>query len=625
MYRPIRDYAVIGNLRSAVLVSRDGSVDWAPAPYIDSPSIFAALLDDKQGGYYRISLVDARENTQRYIKRTNVLTTTFRSDTAALEVTDYIPIEAENTFLPDEAETTFKLKRRVKCLEGTARVRVEFMPRFDYARGTTELSRIERGVHVQNEEKRGVLVTHRDFSIDETTGCATAEFDLNEGEYEWFVFRYNTGSVDISKDSDEHHNDELLHHVEEWREWLHASTLDKAELKSNWHRMVMRSMLCLKILFFEPVGTVAAAPTTSLPESMGGVRNWDYRFTWIRDSALIFKALFKLGHSAEAKQYLNWLTSVANETGPEGMRCMYGLRGEKDLSEYILSHLDGYEHSRPVRVGNSAHLQQQWDLYGSVLDIAWNLHELEPGSVTPKHWSMLRAIAEYVTEIWHEPDESLWEVRGGAAHFVYSKVMCWVALDRAIKIAHVYNYEGNTLAWENEREAIKHEVLTRGYNKELQSFVMTFDGAGLDAALLLLPVLGFIEGTDPKMVSTIDAIDKTLSVEDGLLRRYTVPDGLPGGEGVFLLASFWFIDALVHAGFTERALTLFEKMCGLANHVGLYSEEMDVGTGAFLGNFPQAYTHIGLINSGLLLANETRAADQIAVVERGEEISRNPQ
>lgn len=617
MYYDIRDYAVIGNLRSAVLISKHGSIDWACAPFIDSPSVFAALLDDEKGGYWSVKPVDAYSVEQRYIKRTNIVVTRFTTQTGTLELTDYLPIEPEKTFLPAEDDTTFKLKRRVMCTEGEVPVHVEFVPRFDYARGVTSFSTVDHGVCVENQEKRGVLVTHRECEVDEERGEVTCTFLLKEGEYDWFVFRYNTGSVDLQKDKNEHHNDELLANIEAWRAWINASTLDASKLRPEWHRMVMRSMLCLKILFFEPIGTVAAAATTSLPESIGGVRNWDYRYTWLRDSSLIFQSLFKLGHTAEAKTYLGWVASLLEEKGAAELRCMYALHSETTLEEYTLTHLKGYKSSQPVRIGNSAHLQEQWDIYGSVVELVWRLHELEPGSIDESTWKVVRAIAEYATGIWHDPDEGLWEVRGGAAHFTYSKVMLWVALDRAVRLAQAYGYEGEVPAWQNERDALRHEILTRGFSEERNSFVQTFDGTDLDASLLLLSAVGFIDGTDPKMVGTIRAIESELSCGEGLLLRYTSPDGLPGGEGAFLLASFWYIDALVHAGEVEKASGLFEKMVARANHVALFSEEMHPKTGEFLGNYPQAYTHIGLINSALLLAKHTDCTSAIKHAEKG--------
>ena len=602
MYRSIRDYAIIGNLRSAALVSKDGSIDWAPAPFIDSPSVFAALLDDKEGGFWQVAPDESYSATQSYIEETNVLKTVFTSQSGVLELIDFFPIEEEKTFVPAEHDTTFKIKRRITCLSGSCRIRVLFVPRFDYARGTTELRNIDRGVYIQNGSHRGVLVSHHPYVIEKNR--ASARIELSEGESEFLVFRYNTGRVALEKDNKEHHNDELEEAIAFWREWTDRCDLDACPVMGPWQDIIVRSALVLKILFFETVGTVAAAPTTSLPEAIGGVRNWDYRYTWLRDSSFIFEAFFRLGHVVEAETYLDWLIANCYEQDdPAHFQIMYGLRGERELSEEILTHLEGYEGSQPVRVGNDAYLQQQWDIYGSIFDVVWQLHSLRGKvAVDEKRWRVLRAVANYVADIWEQPDEGLWEVRSEKAHYVYSKVMCWVALDRAVKLSKTYGFEGEVVAWERERDRIREAVLTRGFSETLQSFTQQFDSENLDAAVLLLPAVGFIDGKDPKMISTIRAVQAKLSAKNGLLVRYTSADGLPGREGAFILASFWMVNALLRAGAIDEAESLFNTLVEKANHVGLFSEEIDPVSGAFLGNFPQAYTHVGLINSAIMLS-----------------------
>lgn len=603
MYRPIRDYAVIGNLRSAALVGMDGSIDWAPAPFIDSPSVFASLLDDTNGGFFKIAPKDAFESRQWYIDDTNVLVTEFTTETGVVQVTDFIPIEADKSFVPEEEETTFKIKRKVACLKGVVEMRVVFMPRFDYARGTTELSFIRRGILAHNVEKRGILVTRRAFKLDEQLNIASHSMRMRENDIEFFVFRYNTGEVDIKKDEIVHHEKELERTIEEWREWAHRCEFGTCEINGTWRNEIIRSALLLKILFFEPIGTIAAAPTTSLPEWIGGIRNWDYRFTWIRDSSFVFNSFFGLGHVTEAEEYLNWLVTVCSMSSPQDLQIMYGLRGEVTLTEETLTHLEGYRGSAPVRIGNGAYQQHQWDIYGSVLDVAYKLARHTKTALNSKgeRWKVLRGLADHVVTIWREPDEGLWEVRNGRRHFVYSKVMCWVALDRAIKMVHEHDLEGDTDTWARERDLIYEEIMTRGFNTSLNSFVQSFDASELDAALLLLPETGILSGDDPKMLGTIKAIEQHLMRSDGLLMRYTEADGLPGEEGAFFLSSFWLVNAYAHAGEVDTAHALFERLLSLSNHVGLYAEEIDPKTGEFLGNFPQAYTHIGLINSALLL------------------------
>ena len=371
-----------------------------------------------------------------------------------------------------------------------------------------------------------------------------------------------------------------------------------------WKDMIRRSALVLKVLFFEPVGTVAAAATTSLPEEIGGVRNWDYRFTWLRDSAFIFESFFRLGHTKEAKQYIRWLLDECKKQGdPQHLKIMYPLEGGVcGKEEEILPHLKGYERSKPVRIGNAAVDQKQWDIYGSIFDVVWQLHELENKNVIDVvSWQFLREVANYVADIWDQPDEGLWEVRGGKDHFVYSKVMCWVALDRALRIAEAYGYGGECEKWRAQRDAIYAAVMEKGWNEKLQAFTHSFNSEELDATALLFPKVGFIKGTDPKMCSTISAIRKRLGDGKGLLYRHTFSDGLPGSPGADLFASFWLVDALVCAGQIDDAQEIFEHVLELANHVGLYAEEIDPETGEFLGNFPQAYTHVGLINSAVRL------------------------
>ncbi len=600
-YTPIRDYALITNRRSAVLVSKHGSIDWAPAPFIDSPSVFGALLDENQGGYWRIRPSGDYSVEQFYVERTNIIVTEFTTPTGILEVTDYLPLEEEKFYVPATEDTTFKIKRRVRCLDGEVEVEMLFEPRFDYGRGTTRMSPIERGIYAQHNEMHGVLVIHQPYDLNESAGLARSVFTLQQGESDFIVFRYNAGDVDLLKDSNEHHEEELELTISKHRSWCDKYDLPNEQVPSRWKRQVLRSKLVLKALFFEPVGTIAAAPTTSLPEWIGGVRNWDYRFTWIRDSSFVLGAFFKLGHVAEAESYLNWLINICSIEGAENLKIMYGMRSEVDLDEQILPHLEGYRHSKPVRIGNGAHDQRQWDIYGSVLNVAYHLYELKGQQPDMHRWRTFRDIADHVCRVWEEPDEGLWEVRGGAQRFTYSAVMNWVALDRVIRLAEEYGLEGDIETWRAERRRIHDAILTQGWSEEKQAFTQAFESEELDAAILLMPIVGFIDATDPRFVSTMRAIERELLVNHCLVLRYIAEDGLPGREGAFLLSSFWYVDALALAGELPKAIELFEELLTFANHVGLYAEEIHPETHEFLGNFPQAYTHIGLINSALLL------------------------
>lgn len=602
MYTPIRDYGIIGNRRSAVLVSLRGSIDWAPAPFIDSPSVFGALLDHEKGGFWKIAPLGGYSSRQWYVKDTNILVTEFTTHEGVVEVTDYLPLEMERHYMPQEEDVTFKLKRKVTCVQGSMAIEVVYAPRFNYAQGETTLESIERGVLAVHEHGKAVMVNHRSYEIHDNVARCEARF--SEGDSEFFVFRHNMGEVDIKKDSNEHHEEELAETIALHRDWVLNCETGTCQLPSQWQEHLVRSKLVLKNLFFEPTGTIAAAATTSLPEWVGGVRNWDYRFTWLRDSSFLLEAFFKLGHVTEAENYLNWLVNVCAMEGPEKLKIMYGLKSETNLEEKSLPHLEGYMGSRPVRIGNGAHDQRQWDIYGSVIDVAYRLSELTGKAPDTPRWYVLRGIADHVCTIWQEPDEGLWEVRGGARRFTYSALMNWVALDRAIRLNERYSLEGDVETWRTHRRAIRDAIFELGWSDTKQAFTQSFESEDLDAAILLLPTFGFISGNEPKMVATIRAIERELSCgEEGvLIKRYTAEDGLPGEEGAFLLSSFWYVDALVLAGETDRAHLVFERLLSFANHIGLYAEEIHPETKDFLGNFPQAYTHIGLINSALLLS-----------------------
>ena len=598
MYKPIRDYGIIGNLRSAALVAKDGSIDWKPAPYLDSPSVFAAILDHIKGGRWKIAPVGDFESEQGYMGHSNILITRFFGKEDNLELIDYIPAQAGGDMGSMERA---EVHRKIVCTKGKVEVLVEFAPRFDYARGKTTLSVIEHGISVTHEgEQKGELVSPGKYVVKDNT--ATAILSLKKGESAYLAFHYH--AVDKNEEKAEHYEKELKATKNFWEEWVSLCDLESCPVEYPYHEHVIRSSLLLKILFFEPPGSIAAAPTTSLPETIGGERNWDYRFSWIRDSAFTLQALFELGYTKEANQYMNWLLSESHgiEKNPEKLQIMYGLRGENDLKEETLSHLEGYEGSRPVRIGNKAHEQKQWDIYGGLLDAVWELHKRGSHAIDSELWVSLRAIANYVVTIWEKPDNGIWEVRQGLQHFVYSKLMCWVALDRALKLAASHGLSGEIDLWEKERERIRSAIFKRGWSEKKQSFVQSFGSENLDASLLLMPTLGFIAGSDPKMRSTIIRIEEELGAGDGLLYRYT-PDKLFGGrEGAFLVASFWMVDAYVASGQQKQAVKLFERLLSLSNHLGLFSEEIDPTSKAFLGNFPQAFTHVGLINSAFALA-----------------------
>lgn len=615
-------------------MAKDGTIDWAPSPFLDSPSVFAAILDYTKGGFWAVQPIEEFESNQQYLPETNILVTRFTTKQGVLEVMDCLPVRShapngngslgsfqlENGIKQplSEEEEILEIHRKVVCKEGMCGVKVFFQPRFNYARGKTKLSLIKGGVKAEMGRLKGVLISKAAYEIQEVDEDvekqqrAVAHVSLQEGEEHYLTFRYNT--TEILFKEDEHYEEEMQETKKFWEDWVHRCDLETCAIEYPWHEAVLRSSLVLKILFSEPPGSIAAAATTSLPEEIGGERNWDYRFSWIRDSAFTLQALFWLGYAKEADEYVRWLIHECQsmEDGPETLQIMYGLRGQRKLEEQILEHLDGYMGSKPVRIGNGAYRQRQWDVYGGILNMMWRLHRMRKDyELSPHLWVALRAIANYVVKIWREPDEGLWEVRGGKKHFVHSKVMCWVALDRALKLVEAYGYDAETEVWEKEREAIRKEIMEKGWSEKRQAFVQSFDSEDFDSSSLLMPVLGFIDGKDPKMISTIQAIEKELSAGDGLLYRYKSADGIGGGEGAFLLCSFWLVDALVFAGQKERAQQIFEKLLGLRNHVGLFSEEIDPKTKDFLGNFPQAYTHIGLINSAFYLSFDEETLKKI--------------
>jgi len=602
MYTPIRDYGIIGNLRSIALVSINGSIDWAPAPFLDSPSVFSRILDHEKGGHWSIEPVASFTSTQEYNDDSNILVTTFTTKEGIVKIIDFIPIERGESFSSEETEVTYKIHRKVACTFGKCLLRVVFNPKFNYASQETKLETIQGGIFAKGGKKEAMLSSNQKFNIDERG--AVSEFELEVGQSSFFVFRHNIGQVEKDHETVEHHESELSRTKIFWEHWAHTCQGQNCYLPNAWHDEVVRSSLILKILFFDPTGTVAAAATTSLPEDIGGERNWDYRYTWIRDSAFVMQAFFQIKHVEEARRYSDWIIGQCRLHGddPEHLQIMYGIRGQTDLTEQTLDHLDGYKSSKPVRVGNSAYKQHQWDIYGSIINLVWQAQEIDlEYKITPETWKTLKAIAAHVVKIWREPDEGLWEVRSGKRHFVYSKFMCWVAFDRMIKIMDKNGFDGSREIWEKEKNEIKQIIMERGWNEEKQSFVQAFDFDDLDASILQFPVYGFIDAKDPKMISTINRIKHELSMNDFLIRRYAVDDGLPGHEGAFLLASFWLVDALILSGDVTEATRIFKKITAEANHLGLFSEEINPRTGEFLGNFPQAYTHIGLINSAFLL------------------------
>ena len=602
-YQPIEDYGIIGNLRTAALIGKNGSIDWLCFPRFDSPSVFAAILDDKKGGFYRIAPVTPDVTVKQvYWPDTNVLVTRFLSAGGVGEVVDFMPIGERGN-----AEGQAGLIRKVRVLRGTMRFSLECYPAFNYARDRHTTRIVSEGAHFYGPElrlalKSGVRLRHSGAGV-------SAEFTLEEGKgrsfglYELGTRAHRSPAALSERDSDQLFNDT----VEFWRRWI-----SKSNYRGRWREMVNRSALVLKLLTYEPTGAIVAAPTCSLPESLGGVRNWDYRYTWIRDAAFTIYSLMRLGYVEEALQFANFLDARCRNSAKDGsLQTVYGIDGRRVLKETTLDHLDGYMGSRPVRIGNAAYKQLQLDIYGELMDSMY-LYNKYGEPISYELWSDLRRLTNWVCNHWRSKDDAIWEVRGGRRDFVYSKVMCWVAVDRALRLANKRSFPADQRRWMTARDQIYEDVMAKGWSEQKHAFIQSYGRNALDASLLLMPLVFFVSPRDPRMLQTLDAINRPPRegglVSDGLVFRYDVektPDGLKGTEGTFNCCTFWLVEALTRAGKgdpkrLQAARLLFEQMLGYANHLGLYAEQISAQGGA-LGNFPQALTHLSLISAAFNL------------------------
>ncbi|GGY01172.1 glycoside hydrolase family 15 protein [Streptomyces anandii] len=594
MHPRIEDYALIGDEQTAALVGRDGSVDWLCLPRFDSGACFARLLGDEDNGHWRIAPKGATAPCTRraYRPDTLVLDTEWDTPEGSVRVTDLMP---QRDRAPD-------LVRVVEGLSGRVTMRSTLRLRFDYGSIIPWMRRSDgHRVAVAGPDSAWLRSEPRVRTWGEDFGTH-AEFTVAEGEKVAFVLTWHPSHDPRPPLIDPH--EALEHSVADWRAWAARCRYDGP------HRdAVVRSLITLKALTYAPTGGIVAAPTTSLPEELGGVRNWDYRYCWLRDSTLTLGALLSAGYQEEAEAWRNWLLrAVAGN--PADLQIMYGLAGERRLPEYELAWLSGFAGSAPVRVGNDAVRQLQLDVYGEVMD-SLSLARRSGLSAKPHIWSMQCALLDFLRGAWRRPDEGLWEVRGGRRHFVHSKVMVWVAADRAVRtLEEDPSLRGDLDGWRALRDEVHREVCDKGYDRERNTFTQYYGSRELDAALLLIPRVGFLPPDDPRVVGTIDAVRAELG-EGGFVRRYstdrTAVDGLPGGEGTFLVCSFWLADALHMTGRTKEARELFERLVGLGNDVGLLSEEYDAVRGRQLGNFPQAFSHIGLVNTALALYRDEEA------------------
>ncbi|MFI9751698.1 glycoside hydrolase family 15 protein [Streptomyces collinus] len=587
MHPSIEDYALIGDEQTAALVGMDGSVDWLCLPRFDSAACFARLLGDEDNGYWRIAPVGADRCTRRAYRRdTLVLDTEWETGQGAVRVTDLMP---QRDRAPD-------LVRVVECLDGEVTLHSVLKLRFDYGSIIPWVRRADgHRVAVAGPDSTWLRSEPEVTSWGEDFGTH-AEFTVKKGEKVAFVLTWHPSHEPRPPLVDPY--DALRQSVEDWRTWVSHCRYDGP------HRdAVVRSLITLKALTYAPTGGIVAAPTTSLPEEPGGVRNWDYRYCWLRDSTLTLNALLAVGYQEEAEAWRNWLLrAVAGD--PADLQIMYGVAGERRLPEFELPWLSGFVGSAPVRIGNDAVNQLQLDVWGEVMD-SLSLARESGLSAQPDVWALQTALMDFLRTNWRQPDEGLWEVRGGRRQFVHSKVMVWVAADRAVRTLERHpELDGDLDGWRALRDEVHQEVCEKGYDPERNTFTQSYGSRELDAALLLIPRVGFLPPDDPRVIGTIDAVREELT-HGGFLRRYSTADGdvdgLPGGEGVFLVCSFWLADALYMTGRTKEAREMFERLAGLANDVGLLSEEFDPMTGRHLGNFPQAFSHIGLVNTALAL------------------------
>jgi GH15 family glucan-1,4-alpha-glucosidase len=607
-YPPIADHGLIGDLQTAALVAKDGTVDWFCCPRFDSPSVFASLLDHDRGGHFQI----APERTgstvrQLYFPDSAVLITRFMSEEGVGEVLDFMPIEQ-----PETPTDRHRLVRVVRVVRGTMRFRLECAPRFDYGRAPHELQLTGGGALFRSTGLQ--LTLHSATPLERHGDDVVAELILRHGEVAGIVLESGSGVTPRSIA-----RDELLGMftgtIGHWKAWLRRS-----KYAGRWREVVQRSAMTLRLMTYAPTGALVAAPTAGLPEQVGGERNWDYRFTWIRDASFSVYALLGLGYTNEAAAFIGWLSErVVEQAGTDSgpLKIMYRVDGGTDLDEEALEHLEGYRGSRPVRIGNGAANQLQLDIYGEMMDSFFHAHR-RGLRIAHSGWVKVDGIMSWLASNWDRTDEGIWETRGGQEHFTYGRLMSWVAMDRMVRMARDLGFPTDLERLVAERDRIYWQLVNRGWNAEKGAYVQHYDSHVLDASVLLMPVVGFASPTDPMWQSTLRAVDREL-VSDSLVYRYdpsASPDGLRGHEGTFSICTFWYVDALARSGRMEDARLVFEKMLTYANDVGLFSEEIGP-TGEQLGNFPQAFSHLALINAAINLDYELDHAPGALDVLRG--------
>ena len=589
------NYGVIGNCRTAALISERGSIEWLCFPDFDSPSVFAALLDRTKGGSFGFDVPDGYAVRQSYVPHTNILSTCFASDEGEFEVLDYMPcyrsFEKEH-YLPAE------LYRYIRFVKGRPRFRIRYDPAPNYAQGEVRIRRtagfIESYSSADNKDRQYLY-----SSIPLQAVAGREEIRLEKDEFLLLSYNEKVIPIDIEREKIEYCRTLVY-----WLNWT-----NRTRQYTCYNEVVERSMLVLKLLSYYN-GAMLAALTTSLPETVGEVRNWDYRFCWLRDASMSIETMFRVGHTGAARRFMKFIQS--SFMSRHDYQIMYGIRGERKLTEVILEHLDGYKGSKPVRIGNDAYHQKQNDSFGYLMDLVWQYYRLMPGTLDEIEdmWEMVKSILATVAEEWRNPDKGIWEIRGEEQHFVSSKVMCWVALDRGARIAAKLGKEEFAARWREEAEAIRRDVMEHGWKSEIQSFSQAYGNLALDSSLLLMEPYGFIAANDPHYRKTVEAVRKAL-FRKGLMYRYNSEDDFGVPSSAFTMCTFWLIRALFVTGQRNEAKTLFSQVLRYGNHLGLFSEHLDFDTKEQLGNFPQAYSHLAIVNTALLFAEEQERLDFI--------------
>ncbi|WP_255168054.1 glycoside hydrolase family 15 protein [Natrononativus amylolyticus] len=594
-FQPLASYGLIGNDDRCALIG-DGSIDWCCFPHVAAASVFARLLDER-GGHFAVQPTDAFDSRQRYLDRTNVLQTVFETDSGRATLTDFMPVTGADD---EPAAGQRSLYRKLRCDSGTLTLEADFRPRFDYARAETRLER-DRGedaLVARGGDESLSLQIHGPLELRTLDGRAVGTATLEAGDTVWLALQYDR----LEPTSAETCDRLLDETVDYWRDWV--GTVEEAATAiaddEPWREDVIRSGLVLKLLINEGTGGIYAAPTTSLPEEYGGSRNWDYRYNWMRDAKFTVQALHNLGRAREATDYFEWFREISHDD-PGEIQPVYGVHGETGLEEFELEHLSGYRHSSPVRIGNAATEQRQLDVYGAIVQGIYETlrHDEE---LTDEDWASIRELVDHVCAVWDERDAGIWEFREDQRHYVHSKLLCWVAVDRGIDLAEDADREAPLERWREERDAIKAEILERGYSESLGSFVQHFDAdEAMDATCLLIPIYEFLSPEDPRVQSTIDTVCDRLLTDNGLVYRVRDSDVADDEPTGFVLCSFWLVDALVLCGRVEEAREIFTNLLEHTTPLGLLAERVDPATGELFGNFPQAFSHIGLINSAIYL------------------------